>query len=64
MEKSKVYFTDYYSSDKNDNLSVKIKRLCDKAGFRNLIEQNNLVAVKLHFGEKGNITYRLFLHVD
>ncbi|MDO5095382.1 MAG: DUF362 domain-containing protein [Peptostreptococcaceae bacterium] len=57
MEKSKVYFTDYYSIGKNDNLSVKIKRLCDKAGFGNLIEENNLVAVKLHFGEKGNITY-------
>lgn len=57
MEKSKVFFADYYSTQKNDNLSVRIKRLCDKAGFSTLINQNELVAVKLHFGEKGNITY-------
>lgn len=57
MARSKVFFADYHSSSKKDNLSEKIKKMFDKAGFGDLIEQNGLTAIKLHFGEKGNITY-------
>lgn len=57
MEKSKVFFADYYSNSKKDNLSVKIKKLFDKAGFKDFIGENSLTAIKLHFGERGNITY-------
>lgn len=57
MEKSKVYFADYYSVSKKENLSQKLRKLFDKAGFGEKIDKNNFVAVKLHFGEKGNITY-------
>lgn len=57
MEKSKVYFTDYYSDSHKNNLSAKIKRLFDKAGFSEIVGKNEMVAVKVHFGEKGNITY-------
>ncbi len=57
MEKSKVYFADYYSSTKDNNLSVKIGKLFEKADFGSIIDKNTLTAVKVHFGEKGNITY-------
>lgn len=57
MEKSKVYFCDLYSNSENRNMLNSIKRLFDKAGFNELIEENEQVAIKLHFGEKGNTTY-------
>ena len=57
MEKSKVYFCDLYSNSENKNMANSIKRLFDKAGFNDLIEENDQVAIKLHFGEKGNTTY-------
>ena len=56
MEKSKVYFCDLYSNSENRNMLNSIKRLFDKAGFNELIEENEQVAIKLHFGEKGNTT--------
>ncbi len=57
MEKSKVFFVDYYSTSKNQNLSAKLKKLFESAGIGEIIGKNELVAVKVHFGEKGNITY-------
>ncbi|WP_131073036.1 DUF362 domain-containing protein, partial [Clostridioides difficile] len=57
MEKSKVYFCDLYSNSQNKNVPNNVRRLFDKAGFKDLIEKNDQVAIKLHFGEKGNTTY-------
>ncbi|MGL5314443.1 MAG: DUF362 domain-containing protein [Peptostreptococcaceae bacterium] len=57
MEKSKVYFCDYYSDTPNKNMPNNVRRLFDKAGFKDLIDENDQVAIKLHFGEKGNTTY-------
>lgn len=57
MEKSKVYFCDLYSDSKNKNLLNNVRRLFDKAEFKDLINENDQVAIKLHFGEKGNTTY-------
>lgn len=57
MEKSKVYFVDYYSTSKSQNLSVKLKKLFESAGISSIVGKNELVAIKVHFGEKGNITY-------
>lgn len=57
MEKSKVYFCDLYSNSQNDNLLNKIQKLFNKSDFRDLINENDQVAIKLHFGEKGNTTY-------
>ena len=55
--KSKVYFCDLYSNSENRNLPNVVKKLFDKAGFGDLISENDQVAIKLHFGEKGNSTY-------
>lgn len=57
MEKSKVYFTDLYSDSESRNVLNNVRRLFDKAGFKDLIDDNQQVAIKLHFGEKGNTTY-------
>jgi uncharacterized Fe-S center protein len=57
MEKSKVYFCDLYSDSKNRNMFNSLRMLFEAAGFAEFIEKNAQVAIKLHFGEKGNSTY-------
>ena len=54
---SKVYFTDFRSRSDDDNKINKIRKLFEAAEFENLIEPDELVAVKLHFGEEGNDSY-------
>jgi uncharacterized Fe-S center protein len=43
--------------DSQDNMLDKVARLMEKSSPENLIEPNDLVAVKLHFGEPGNSAY-------
>ncbi len=40
-----------------ENLYVKLDRLLDAAGFDEIIKERHLIAIKLHFGEKGNTAY-------
>lgn len=54
---SKVYFTDFTSRSKEDNKVNKVRKLYDAANFKNLMDKDDLVAVKLHFGEEGNDGY-------
>lgn len=54
--KHKVFFTDLRTTIHN-NMSQKIKLLLDKAGVTSVIKKNDIVAVKLHFGEKGNTAF-------
>jgi len=54
---SKVYFTDFTSRSKEDNKVNKVRKLYDAANFTNLMDKDDLVAVKLHFGEEGNDGY-------
>jgi uncharacterized protein len=56
MSASKVYFADLRTSVK-ENLPEKIVRLADMLGLDRLVPKRGLVAVKLHFGEKGNTAY-------
>lgn len=57
MEKSKVYFSDLYATSKSNNMAANLKKLFDRAGFGDIIYENDQVAVKVHFGEKGNVTF-------
>ncbi|MBD3319698.1 MAG: DUF362 domain-containing protein [Chitinivibrionales bacterium] len=52
----KVFFADLRSGPR-ENLHHKLKRLLDKAGVDTLVRKADLVAVKLHFGEKGNTAF-------
>lgn len=56
MEKSKVYFTNL-RTDGNHNLQQKLTRLIKKAGIANIDFENKYVAIKIHFGEPGNLAY-------
>lgn len=50
---STVYFTDMRTGHK-ENLFDKISKLLDCCELEKVISDNDLTAVKLHFGEKGN----------
>ncbi len=53
---STVYFTDLRTGSRG-NIASKIRRLFVRGGFENIIQKNDLVAVKTHFGEYGNIAF-------
>ena len=57
MEKAKVYFTDFRTKANGDGLPTKLKKLIKKAGIADLDLEGKFVAIKLHFGEMGNISY-------
>ncbi len=54
---SKVYFAKVGASKHNERLPNKVRQLFDKAGFDSIVSENDLVALKLHFGEPGNTTF-------
>lgn len=56
MEKSKVYFTDMRTRN-GETLPKKLRRLIKTAGIENIDFDNQFVAVKIHFGEPGNLAY-------
>ncbi|MGN1129318.1 MAG: DUF362 domain-containing protein, partial [Candidatus Flemingiibacterium sp.] len=56
MEKSKVYFTDMRVRGW-DNLPQKLKRLIKAAGIGDIDMKDKFVAIKMHFGEPGNLAF-------
>lgn len=56
MEKAKVYFTDFHATG-NMNLLEKLRHLVKKAGIDQLDYQDRYTAIKIHFGEPGNLAY-------
>lgn len=56
MEKSKVYFTDFRARP-GLNLLQKLEKLVKKAGIEKIDFKNKYVAIKIHFGEPGNLAY-------
>ncbi len=54
---SEVYFADMLTGEGHDNLQKKLKKLFVKTGLNEIIDKNDLVAIKMHFGEKGNTTH-------
>ena len=56
MEKSKVYFTDFRTG-LGVSLTVKLQRLIKMAGIGNIDMDGKFVAIKMHFGELGNLAY-------
>lgn len=53
---SKVFFIDLRASAR-ENFISKLGRLTDTAGLSNIVSNNDLTAVKLHFGESGNSSF-------
>lgn len=54
--KSKVFFTDLVATPER-NIFKKLDKLLLKAGLDNIIDKGDMVAIKLHFGERGNTSY-------
>ena len=56
MEKSKVYFTNMRASFQ-ENLPQKMRRLMKTAGIADIDFENKYTAIKMHFGEPGNLAF-------
>ena len=56
MEKAKVYFTDFRTQI-GVSQGEKLKRLIRKAGIGDIDFEGKFVAIKMHFGELGNLAF-------
>ena len=56
MEKSKVYFTNMRAKP-GMNLLQKLSKLMTQAGFETMDLDGKFVAIKIHFGEPGNLAF-------
>ena len=56
MEKAKVYYTDFRAKI-GEGLPTKLKRLIKEAGIGDIDMDGKFVAVKMHFGELGNLSF-------
>ena len=56
MEASKVYYTDF-RCPVGTSLLEKLRRVCIAAGIRNIDMDGRFVAIKMHFGELGNLAF-------
>ena len=57
MEKAHVYCTDFRTKAFGDGLPTKLKKLMKKAGIGQIDMDGKFVAIKMHFGELGNVSY-------
>ena len=56
QEKAKVYFSDFRALP-GTSIQQKLTKLIKKAGIENIDFENKFVAIKIHFGEPGNLAY-------
>jgi len=56
MENSKVYFTTFKATGR-ENLLQKLHRLMKQAGFEEIDFNDKYAAIKIHFGEYGNLAF-------
>ena len=56
MEKANVYFTTFKATEQ-ENLLQKLHRLMKTAGFEQIDFTDKYTAVKIHFGEYGNLAF-------
>ena len=56
MERATVFFTDIRTTPKL-NLFDKLNNLLNAVELSKMIKKRDLVAIKLHFGERGNLAY-------
>lgn len=56
MDRANVYFVDF-RTDESENLLQKLHRLMKTAGFENIDFTDKFTAIKIHFGEYGNLAF-------
>ena len=57
MEQAKVYFSDFRTTAFGEGLPHKLQKLCRAAGIGNIDMDGKYVAIKMHFGELGNLAF-------
>lgn len=57
MNKSKVYFCDFRTTSGGDSLPRKLQKLIRRGGIGDIDMDGKFVAIKMHFGELGNISF-------
>ena len=57
MESAKVFYTDFRTAAFGESMPAKLKRLARRAGIADIDMDGKFVAIKMHFGELGNISY-------
>ena len=57
MDSSKVYFTDFRTPAYGDSVLKKLQKLVKGAGIAEMDLDGKFVAIKMHFGEHGNISF-------
>ena len=56
MGASKVYYTSFKTTA-HENLLQKLRRLCITAGIKDIDFKDKYAAIKIHFGEYGNLAF-------
>ncbi len=54
---SDVYFADFTTKPNGESVLGKLGRMIEQAGISKIDFQNKFVAIKIHFGEEGNLSY-------
>ncbi len=57
MKESKVYFSDFRTKPFGDSLIMKLKKMIKSAEIDQINFEKKFTAIKMHFGELGNISY-------
>ena len=57
MASSKVYFNDFRTTAYGDSVLKKLQKLIKRAGIAEMDLDGKFVAIKMHFGEHGNISF-------
>ncbi len=57
MQPSKVYFTNMRTEPFGDNLLQKLDKLMLRAGIEQIDFEHKYTAIKMHFGEPGNLSF-------
>lgn len=57
MNKSKVFFTDFHTVAYGDGVLKKLEKLIKTAGIADIDMAGKFVAIKMHFGELGNMSF-------
>ena len=57
MESAKVFYTDFRTAAFGESMPAKLKRIARRAGIADIDMDGKFVAIKMHFGELGNISY-------
>jgi uncharacterized Fe-S center protein len=55
--KSNVYFIEFGASYFEDSILNRLDKLFKKCGAQNIIKKDELIAIKGHFGESGNVSF-------